>query len=118
MPVAEVAATILPYFSSGSHVEEDRALNDILSWLMTGEYRQGFLRLMGGAIENQFQNPNICAVGEAMQVLEHAGLIRRVISGWDNTYVYVGLTRLGMHALQTNTVRQHLGLGDAPPTAL
>src|SRR5262249_30103924 len=24
---------------------------------------------------------------------------------------------LGMHALQTNTVRQHLGLGDAPPTA-
>jgi hypothetical protein len=29
----------------------------------------------------------------------------------------VGLTRLGMQALQTNTVRQHLGLSDAPPTA-
>ena len=30
---------------------------------------------------------------------------------------YIGLTRLGMHALQTNTVRQHLGLSDATPTA-
>src|ERR1700730_5775455 len=29
----------------------------------------------------------------------------------------VELTRLGMHALATNTVRQHLGLSDAPPTA-
>jgi hypothetical protein len=30
---------------------------------------------------------------------------------------YWGLTRLGMYALQTNTVREHLGLSDAPPTS-
>jgi hypothetical protein len=29
----------------------------------------------------------------------------------------VGITRPGMHALATNTVRQHLRLGDATPTA-
>jgi hypothetical protein len=34
----------------------------------------------------------------------------------DNTFpdFNVGLTRRGMHALETNTARQHLWLGDAP----
>ena len=120
-PVAEVAAAILPYFSSASHVEEDRAMNDIISWWKTGQYRQDFLRATAGWISSdantRFQNPDVCATAEAMQILEHAGLLRRAIVGQDYTDVVVGLTRLGHHALQSNTVRQHLGLSDAPPTS-
>jgi hypothetical protein len=61
------------------------------------------------------------AVAEAMQVLEHAGLLlrsSRIIRSGGSTFggSWVGLTRLGGHALQTNTVRQHLGLSDIPPT--
>jgi hypothetical protein len=122
MPPAEVAATVLAYFSSASHVEEDRALNDIVSWWKTGQYRQGFLRATAGWISSdanvRFQNPDVCATAEAIQILEHAALIRRAIVGSDSTDAVLGLTRLGRHALQTNTVRQHLGLSDAAPTQL
>jgi hypothetical protein len=61
----------------------------------------------------QFEDPDVRAVAEAIQVLEHSRLLMR--SPGDRAHV--GLTRLGMHALATNTVRQHLGLGDAQPTA-
>jgi hypothetical protein len=44
--------------------------------------------------------------------LEHARLLTRSFGG---NGPYLGLTRLGMHAVRTNTVRQHLGLGDASP---
>jgi hypothetical protein len=56
-----------------------------------------------------------------MQVLEQNRLIVHYISGGSGpSYMAtceIGLNRLGTHALQTNTVRQHLGLADAPPTA-
>jgi hypothetical protein len=61
-----------------------------------------------------FEDPDLCAIAEAMQVLEHASLLRELADGEQG---FVGLTRLGMQALQTNTVRQHLGLSDTPPTA-
>jgi hypothetical protein len=60
-----------------------------------------------------FDDPDCAAIAEALQVLEHAGLLMER----SGEYTFVGLTRLGRHALQTNTVRQHLGLSDAPPTA-
>jgi hypothetical protein len=59
-----------------------------------------------------FERPDQRAVAEAMQVLEHACLLIRT----NDEKGYVGLTRLGYHALATNTVRQHLGLSDATPT--
>jgi hypothetical protein len=59
-----------------------------------------------------FGDPDLRAITEATQVLEQARLLMRTFK--DDSYI--GLTRLGMHALQTNTVRQHLGLGDTPPT--
>ena len=49
------------------------------------------------------------AVAEAIQVLERACLLMRS----HGEYSYIGLTRLGQYALSTNTVRQHLGIGDA-----
>jgi hypothetical protein len=63
-----------------------------------------------------FEDPDNNAVAEAMQVLEREGLLRRlcVPKFAEN---YVGISRLGVRALQTNTVRRHLGLGDTPPTA-
>jgi hypothetical protein len=60
----------------------------------------------------QFTDPNLRAVAEAIQVLEHSALLMR--SPGDRAHV--GLTRLGMHALSTSSVRQHLGLADAPPS--
>jgi hypothetical protein len=60
-----------------------------------------------------FDDPDCGAIAEAIQVLEHAGLLMER----GGEYNYVGLTRLGTYALETKTVRQHLGLGDAPPTA-
>src|ERR1700758_5419787 len=39
MPPAEVAATILPLFSSSTHVGEGSALKAVASWLTTGSYR-------------------------------------------------------------------------------
>jgi hypothetical protein len=60
---------------------------------------------------DQFSNADYRAVAEAIQ----AGLLMRDVGG-DMAEFYGGLTRLGMHALRTNTVRQHLGLGDATPT--
>lgn len=58
-----------------------------------------------------FENPDVRAVAEAMQVLECSRLLMRS----PGEHAHVGLTRLGIHALQTHTVRQHLGLGESPP---
>jgi hypothetical protein len=63
-----------------------------------------------------FDKPDVRAVAEAIQVPEHACLHMREVQG-DPVRNLVGITRLGMHALATNTVRQHLRLGDATPTA-
>jgi hypothetical protein len=121
-PVAEVAATILPLFSfsfpdayqrhqMGSPYQWDRlARASIVNWFKTGSYTS----TARGMNTVPFADPDHRAVIEAMQVLEHAGLLVR---GDYEERTFIGLTRLGEHALQTNTVRQHLGLGNAPPTA-
>jgi hypothetical protein len=109
-------------------VDEEGAMASILSWCKTGSYRQphtvGKLLFARG---DRFEDPNTGAIAEAIQVLEHAGLLMRGVverarpvgfftsSQVRVTTVDLGLTRLGRHALQTNTVRQHLGLSDAPP---
>ena len=109
VPPAEVAARILPYFSSFQKEPASRMMKGIVGWLKTGSNK-----LPGTWREDtQFTDPDVGAVAEAIQVLEHAGLVMQSTGD----HGYVGLTRLGRHALQTNTVRRHLGLTDAPPTA-
>ena len=124
MPPVELAARILPWFSSQRpsgvvrrgarpkrdgqdvHALEEVAYKSIAAWLKTGS------DLVAGITEHDerpFKDPDFRAVAEAIQALEHASLLMKASGN-------VGLTRLGMHALRTNTVRQHLGLGDAPPS--
>jgi hypothetical protein len=105
------------------------AMKHIVAWCRTGtppgSLSLGDRRKQDG--EKQFDDPDTRAVAEAMQVLERAGLLMRALQtispsitarySEGYSYFYVGLTRVGWHALQTNTVRQHLGLSDAPPTA-
>src|ERR1700756_4568952 len=111
-PVAEVAAAILPLFANSDYIGEERALRGIVSWSKTGSFRPPGMYRRGAP--PPFKNPHIRAFSEAIQVLEQARLLLR---GEQERDSLLGLTRLGWHALQTNTVRQHLGLGDAPPTA-
>ncbi|ORW40746.1 hypothetical protein AWB90_22755 [Mycobacterium paraense] len=113
-PPAEVAGAILPLFSSAPYVYEFTMIEAIVGWCRTGQYHQPAGGYTSGDELRKFGNPDSRAVAEAIQVLEHAGLLMDSAGG---DRVAVGLTRLGQHALQTNTVRQHLGLGDLPPSA-
>jgi hypothetical protein len=118
-PVAEVAASILPYFSYFPHVSDRRAMKEIVSLWRTGSYPDresvlGFKIVATAGTFDQFTDPDCGAVAEAIQALEHAGLLMRAVSG-DYAEFDVGLTRLGRQALATDAVRQHLGLADAPP---
>jgi|SRR6516162_8536155 len=108
-PVAEVAAVVLQAFSSSLYQDERPAMASIVSYWTTGDYRARNTRT------NRFKDPDFRVVAEAIQVLERAGSLMRAIYG--DASPDVGLTRLGEHALQTHTVRQHLGFGGAPPTA-
>ena len=111
MPLEELAATILPLFPS-SFTAEGTVMRGIMSW--TGQYREP------GPLPPSLQWANRIALSEAIQVLEHARLVIRFLYCSANSrqvWFNIGLTRLGFHVLQTTTVRRHLGLGDAPPTA-
>jgi hypothetical protein len=130
MPPAELAARILSYFSYQPQ-EEQSAIDRIAAWCETGSYVGNRSWLRGSSKtdwsgvqsgQEQFEDPAMRAVAEAIQVLEHEGLLMRssrIKNSGGHIFggSWVGLTRLGGHALQTNTVRQHLGLSDAPPTA-
>jgi hypothetical protein len=107
-PVAEVAATILPLFAHSESQYDQSARACIVNWCKTGSYKS----TASGLSTNPFRDPDHGAINEGMQVLESAGLLMRY-HGTD--MCFVGLTRLGWHALQTNTVRQHLGLSEAAP---
>jgi hypothetical protein len=107
-PPAEVAAAILPLFASPPSQWEREARASIVNWCKTGLYKSTAREFNTEPMED----PDHRAVAEAMQVLEHA----RLLMPYDRSdRTYIGLTRLGMHALQTNTVRQHLRLSDAVP---
>ncbi len=112
-PVAEVAAAILPLFPYSPGVDEISARASIISWCKTGSYRRP--RVV--ATDKEFDDPDTRAIAEAIQVLEHAGLLMRAGRDPDYLGTSLGLTRLGQHALATSTVRQHLGLSDTPPAA-
>jgi hypothetical protein len=112
-PVEEVAATILPLFSYSAHRAYRDAMNSAVNWCKTGSNSaKGHLGKSG--LSAPFDDPDFRAVAEAIQALEHAGLLMRTFASESSE---IGLTRRGIDALQTNTVRQHLGLSDAPPTA-
>jgi hypothetical protein len=96
-PVAEVAASILPYFSHFPHVSDRRAMKEIVSLWRTGSYPSpqsilGFRYLETAGSFDQFTDPDCGAVAEAIQALEHAGLLMRAVSG-DYADSDVGLTR-------------------------
>jgi hypothetical protein len=98
-PVAEVAAAILPLFPYPTCAEEAAMIRDILAWGQPGREFPGLKR---------FDDPDARAMLEAIQVLDHAGLLMRtVVNRQGAAWTQIGLTRLGMYALQTNTVRQH-----------
>jgi hypothetical protein len=107
-PVEEVAAAILPWFASNPPEFEGFTTRHIIQW-MRGEPSRGVTHSPGV----QFTDPDVRAVAEAIQVLEHSRLLMRS----PGERGHVGLTRLGMHVLATNSVRAHLGLGDARPPA-
>jgi hypothetical protein len=110
IPPAELAAAILPWFASQTPEDEGFTTKKIVDWLTTGSDRpRGFLGNTWRPSQ-AFEKPDVRAVVEAIPVLEHACLLVRSF-GSDHTYV--GLTRLGMHALATNAVPQRLGLSDA-----
>jgi hypothetical protein len=108
--VAEVAAAILPLFCHSESQRDKNARACIVNWCKTGSYQS----TVRGLNTDPFTDPDHRAINEGMQVLEYGGLLMRY---HDTDKCFVGLTRLGVHALQTNTVRQHLGLSDTPPTA-
>ena len=122
-PVAEVAATILPLFSHqvppAAHPNFQGNLDDVMgaivNWFRTGDFSATAPKAFSKSGGRAFQDPDFGAVAEAMRVLEQAGLLMRALEVEDYSYFKVGLTRLGWHALQTNTVRQHLGLSETPP---
>ena len=117
MPPAELAAVILPYFSTWKPQDEADARRKITAWLTTGSDRLRSSFFAGPrSTMDVFEKPDLRAVAEAMQRLEQACLLMRVVIGGDSTDVFVGITRLGRDALATNTVRQCLGLSDATPT--
>ncbi|MDT5256668.1 MAG: snapalysin [Mycobacterium sp.] len=71
-PVAEVAAAILPLFSSSSHMEEHEAMTRIVSWFRTGSPTRAPFPTRLGAVFPEFDEPDYRAVAEAMQVRKHA----------------------------------------------
>jgi hypothetical protein len=75
VPPVELAATIRPYFSSSSSQGEADAVGRIVSTLKSGK---GRAPLLG---RSRFEDPDYRAVAEAIQVLEHARLLMRVVSG-------------------------------------
>jgi hypothetical protein len=107
-PPAEVAAVILPWFGSQTPpLVEGFATKKIARWLSGGSDRGA----MTWHPKEPFEKPEIGAVAEAIQILERACLLMR---SFGSEQTFIGLTRLGAHALRTNTVRQHLGLSDPP----
>src|ERR1700759_2813784 len=103
VPPAELAARILPLFTAFSHEAGLAVIQGVVTWCETGTYKTP--RVASANLRRFFEDPDRRAVSEAIQVLEHAGLITRIV---DNAS-YVGLTRLGQQALETNAVGRHLG---------
>ncbi|OBC00433.1 hypothetical protein A5784_20650 [Mycobacterium sp. 852013-50091_SCH5140682] len=108
----ELAATILPLFSyphMSPHVHEGFAIFNIAGWCRTGLWAEPkFIYRQG----NPYTDPDLRPIAEAIQVLEQSRLLMRFVAG-DSTTISVpvlGLTRRGMYALESNTVRPHLGL--------
>jgi hypothetical protein len=104
LPVAELAAQIFPFWGSGpgaraSLQDGDYLPNVIASWIAgtrpSAVYSAG----------SPFKSPLDRAVAEAIQTLEHAGLLIRTFG---TTGSRVHLTRLGERALSSGDVAGYL----------
>lgn len=115
-------AAVLVFYACGGRicVEGRRLVVD------DGSYRKPWA--IPGTGATWFENPDTRVAAEAIQVLDHAGLLMR-INPTSTSGSYIGLTRLGMHALQTQhrasasrTQRRHanglISLGPIIPGAL
>src|ERR1700737_4570932 len=87
-PPAEVAAAILPLFSHSAYQVDSKAMNSIVNWCKTGSYSHRGMPAQSGW--HPFIDPDYCAVAEAIQILERAGLLLRTFL-FDSSYL--GLTR-------------------------
>jgi hypothetical protein len=99
LPVADLAAEILPAWGpNGARrlLGNSPGSLQIVAWLVADYPRKPSIK------------PLLEPVKEAIQALEHAGLLLRKIIGDGGSTV--DLTRLGETALAEGTVRQHLGL--------
>src|ERR1700744_2556015 len=110
-PVEEVAAAILPLFAQAKYHWDREVRAGIVNWCRTGS--NTFTHR--DANTESFSDIDYQAIAEAIQVLESRHLLLRTFDQADRSFL--GLTRLGQHSLQTNTVRQHLGLADTPPAS-
>jgi hypothetical protein len=96
LPVAELAAEILPAWAPAKRSLSTRPAHDVAEWLMAPYPRSPVAAEL-------YLAP---AVEEAIQALEHAGLlIRRFLSGGAST---LDLTRLGWAALAQGDARRYL----------
>jgi len=105
LPVAELAAQILPLWGSGdispSKLHQgEYAANEIASWLAGSKpsamYSPG----------SPFRHPLDQAVVEAIQALENAGLLVRTFSSSSGSRLH--LTRLGERALAEGNIAEYL----------
>jgi hypothetical protein len=81
-PVAEVAATILPLFSSSARASEIRAMGTIVNWWKTGAVHPP--SWIKASWMTPFEDADFRAAAEAMHAFELAGLLYAYVSrrGW------------------------------------
>jgi hypothetical protein len=87
MPPAEAAAAILPWFSSHKALIDERVMTSIAGWLKTGSDREA--RSHTEHDSAAFKDPDVRAVAEAIQVLEHASLL--IAGSWERRINPAGL---------------------------
>ncbi len=102
LPVAEVAAEILPAFGPEGPGKGDKEI---------GSLQVGMFLMRDFPRGNQFVKPLLDPIREGIQALENAGLVERKVRSIGGSTV--SSTRLGLEAIEKGTAREHLG---APPS--
>jgi hypothetical protein len=108
LPVAELAALILPLWAASADFPVERLQqgdyvpNQIASWLAGSKPTGGYTS------KNPFAHPLDRPITEAIQALEHAGLLVRTFSAERGSNLH--LTRLGEQAIARGPA-SYLGVG-------
>jgi hypothetical protein len=99
LPVAELAAEVLPAFGPGGPGKGGKEI---------GTLQVGMFLMRDFPRGNQFVKGLVGPIREAMQALENAGLIERRVHNTGGATVSV--TRLGLAAIEDGAAAQHLQL--------